>query len=59
MCTDVVGLLGGGRRLQLGGRLRAKISANLSLYANADYEFELGNTDGGKRESIRAQSAQI
>jgi len=29
------------------------INAILSLYANADYEFELGHTDGGKRQSLR------
>jgi outer membrane autotransporter protein len=51
--TNVVALLGGGRRLDLGGGLTARINPNLSLYANVDYEFELGHTDGGKRESVR------
>ena len=51
--TDVAELLSRGRRLQLGGGLTARINANLSLYANADYEFELGHTDGGKRDSVR------
>ena len=31
----------------------ARIKPNLSLYANADFEFELGHTDGGKRQSLR------
>jgi outer membrane autotransporter protein len=51
--TDVTELLARGRRLELGGGLTAKINASLSFYANADYEFELGHTDGGKRQSIR------
>ena len=51
--TDVVELLGGGRRLQLGGGLTARINPSLSLYADADCEFALGHSDGGKRESIR------
>jgi outer membrane autotransporter protein len=51
--TDVVPLLERGKRLQFGGGLTAKINANVSLYANADYEFAVGNTDGGKRDGIR------
>jgi outer membrane autotransporter protein len=51
--TDVTELLARGKRLELGGGLTAKINASLSFYANADYEFALGQTDGGKRESIR------
>ena len=51
--TDVTELLARGKRLQFGGGLTTKINANLSLYANADYEFAVGNTDGGKRDGIR------
>jgi outer membrane autotransporter protein len=51
--TDVTELLARGRRLQLGGGLTARIDVNLFVYANTDYEFELGHTDGGKRQSIR------
>jgi outer membrane autotransporter protein len=51
--TDVTELLARGRRLQLGGGLTARINANLSFYANADYEFELGHIDGGRREDVR------
>ena len=46
-------LLARGKRLQFGGGLTTKINPNLSLYANADYEFAVGNTDGGKRDGIR------
>ena len=42
-----------GKRLQFGGGLAARINANLSFYANADYEFAVGNTDGGKRDGVR------
>jgi fibronectin-binding autotransporter adhesin len=51
--TDVAELLARGKRLELGGGLTARLNPNLSLYANADYEFELGHTDGGKRQSVR------
>jgi outer membrane autotransporter protein len=51
--TDVTELLARGKRLQFGGGLTTKINPNLSLYANADYEFAVGNTDGGKRDGIR------
>jgi outer membrane autotransporter protein len=51
--TDMTELLARGRRLQFGGGFTARINTSLSFYANADYEFELGHTDGGKRESIR------
>ena len=51
--TDVVELLARGKRLQFGAGLTTKINANLSLYANADYEFAVGNTDGGKGDGVR------
>ena len=51
--TDVTELLARGKRLQFGGGLTTKINPNLSLYANADYEFAVSNTDGGKRDGIR------
>ncbi len=46
---DLVGLLARGMLIQLGGGLTAKLNANVSLYANADYEFAIGNTDGDRR----------
>jgi outer membrane autotransporter protein len=51
--TDVAELRARGKRLQFGGGFTTKINANLSFYANADYEFAVGNTDGGKRDGVR------
>ncbi len=51
--TDVVPLLERGTLLELGGGLTAKLSANVSLYANADYEFAIGNANGDKRNGAR------
>ena len=42
-----------GTLLELGGGLTAKLSANVSLYANADYEFAIGNANGDKRNGAR------
>ncbi len=39
--------------LQLGGGLTAKLSPNVSLYANADYVFAVGNTEGDRRNSVQ------
>ncbi len=41
-------------RLQLGGGVTVKMKPNLSFYANADYQFAVGATDGDKRDSFRA-----
>ena len=46
-------LLQEANRLQLGGGLSVRMNANVSLYANGDYQFSVGDTDGGKREGIR------
>ena len=40
-------------RLQLGGGLSVRVNTNFSFYANADYQFAVGNTDGGKRDGVR------
>ena len=29
------------------------MNTNVSLYANADYQFAVGDTDGGRRDGIR------
>ena len=29
------------------------MNANVSLYANADYQLAVGDTDGGRRDGIR------
>jgi outer membrane autotransporter protein len=51
--ADLVLLLEQATRLQLGGGLSVRMSANASLYANADYQFAVGGTDGGQRDGIR------
>ena len=51
--VDLVPLLQEANRLQLGGGLSVRMNANVSLYANGDYQFSVGDTDGGKREGIR------
>ena len=51
--ADLVPLLERATRLQLGGGLSVKVNANVSFYANADYQFSVGDTDGGRRDGIR------
>ena len=51
--ADLVPLLEQATRLQLGGGLSVRMNANVSFYANADYQFAVGNTDGGKRDGVR------
>ncbi len=51
--VDLVPLLEQATRLQLGGGLTVKLNTNVSLYANADYQFAVGNTDGGTRNGVR------
>ena len=36
-----------------GRGLTVKTSANVSLYANADYQLSVGDTDGGRRNGVR------
>ncbi len=51
--VDLVPLLEQATRLQLGGGLSVRVNTNVSLYANADYQFAVGNTDGGTRNGVR------
>jgi outer membrane autotransporter protein len=51
--ADLVPLLERATRLQLGGGLSVKMNANVSFYANADYQFSVGDSDGGRRDGIR------
>ena len=51
--VDLVPLLEQATRLQLGGGVSVRMNANVSLYANADYQFAVGDTDGGKRDGVR------
>ena len=48
-----VPLLEQANRLQLGGGLSVRVNTNASLYANADYQFAVGDTDGGRRNGVR------
>ena len=50
--VDLVPLLEQATRAQLGGGLSVRMSTNLSFYANADYQFSVGDTDGGRRDGI-------
>jgi outer membrane autotransporter protein len=51
--TDIAPLSARGTLLELGGGLTAKLNANVSLFANADYEFAVGDTNGDRRNSVR------
>ena len=51
--ADVVPLSTRVTLLELGGGLTGKINANVSLFANADYEFAVGDTNGQRRDSVR------
>jgi outer membrane autotransporter protein len=51
--VDLVPLLEQATRLQLGGGLSVRMNANVSFYANADYQFSVGDSDGGRRDGIR------
>ena len=46
-------------RLQLGGGLSVRMNANVSLYANADYQLSVGDTDGGRRDGIRGAAGVL
>jgi len=51
--VDLVPLIERASRLQLGGGLSVRMNTNLSLYANADYQFAVGNSDRERRDGIR------
>jgi len=51
--TDVAPLASQANWLELGGGLTVRINANVSVYANADYEFAVGNTDDNERNGVR------
>ena len=51
--VDLVPLLEQANRLQLGGGVSVRMNVNVSLYANADYQLSVGDTDGGRRDGIR------
>ena len=49
--ADLVPLLEQATRLQLGGGLSVRMNTNVSFYANADYQFAVGDSD--RRDGIR------
>jgi outer membrane autotransporter protein len=51
--VDLVRLLEQADRLQLGAGLSVRTKANVSVYANADYQIAVGDTDGGRRNGVR------
>ncbi len=51
--ADLVPLLEQATRLQLGGGMSVRMNANVSFYANADYQFAVGNGDAASRNGIR------
>ncbi|WP_342637438.1 autotransporter outer membrane beta-barrel domain-containing protein [Rhizobium jaguaris] len=50
---DRVPLLEEGTRVDLSAGVTTKINARLSFYAQAGYQFAVGNTDGGERDGVR------
>ena len=50
---DVVPLESAATMVELGGGLTVRINANVSVYANADYQFEVGASDDNKRNGVR------
>ena len=51
--TDVVPLLSQTTMLELGGGLTGRINANVSVFANVDYEFAVGASESEKRNGVR------
>jgi hypothetical protein len=51
--ADLVPLLEQATRLQLGGGLSVRMNANVSFYANADYQFSVSESDGSRRNGVR------
>ena len=52
--TDIVPLLSQTTMLELGGGLTGRINANVSVFANVDYEFAVGAAENEKRNGVRA-----
>ena len=51
--TDIVPLLSQTTMLELGGGLTGRINANVSVFANVDYEFAVGAAENEKRNGVR------
>lgn len=50
---DRVPLLEEGTRVDLSAGITTKINAGLNFYAQAGYQFAVGDTDGGERDGVR------
>ena len=51
--TDIVPLESQVTRLELGGGVTGRINANVSVFANVDYEFAVGAGESEKRNGVR------
>jgi len=51
--TDPVPVATQATTLELGGGLTGRINANVSVFANVDYEFAVGASEGEKRNGVR------
>ena len=51
--TDIAPLASQVTRLELGGGLTGRINANISVFANVDYEFAVGAAENEKRNGVR------
>ena len=51
--TDIVQLVNQATMLELGGGLTGRINANVSVFANVDYEFAIGAGENEKRNGVR------
>ena len=51
--TDLVPLASQVTRLELGGGLTGRINANVSVFANVDYEFAVGAAENEKQSGVR------
>ena len=51
--TDIAPLLSQVTRLELGGGLTGRINADVSVFANVDYEFAVGAAENEKQSGVR------
>jgi outer membrane autotransporter protein len=51
--TDIVPLLSQITLLEVGGGVTGRINANVSVFANVDYEFAVGAANGEKQNGVR------
>ena len=51
--TDIVPLLSQATMLEFGGGLTGRLNANVSVFANVDYEFAVGAAENEKQSGVR------